>query len=218
MITLIGVEKGGTGKTTIATNLASLRARAGIDTLLVDTDPQGTASYWAATRDETGVTRVPSVQKFGKGLVREIQGLAERFEDIIIDAGGRDSVELRSSMVIAEKMVMPLKASQFDMWTLERMAELLEQAQGLNPRLTAFVAINQASPNPVVGETQEARDFLGDFDGIDLLTTVVRERIAYRSAAAEGMAVDEMPRANGKAAAEMQLLYAEVFGDDWTKA
>ncbi len=58
MVILIGGEKGGTGKTTIATNLAALRALAGHDVLLVDTDSQGSASYWASSRDEAGISHV----------------------------------------------------------------------------------------------------------------------------------------------------------------
>ena len=78
MIVLIGGEKGGTGKTTIATNLAALRALAGRDVLLVDTDPQGSASYWASSRDEDGIKpRVACIQKFGKGLQGEVQDLRE---------------------------------------------------------------------------------------------------------------------------------------------
>ena len=218
MILLVGGEKGGTGKTTVATNLAALRALAGFDVLLVDTDPQGSASYWAATRDEASVRpRVASIQKFGKGLVGELHDLDDRYQDLIIDAGGRDSVELRGAMVAAEKVIIPLQASQFDVWTLERMAELVDQAEGLNPQLEAFVVINRASSNPVVGETNDARAYLEDFNRIALLSTVVRDRIAYRRAAAEGMAVNEMPKRDGKAVAEMQLLYAEVFGNDWTE-
>lgn len=218
MILLIGGEKGGTGKTTIATNLAALRALAGFDVLLVDTDQQGSASYWAATRDDAMIRpRVASIQKFGKGVVGELRDLADRYQEIIIDAGGRDSVELRSAMVVAEKVVIPLQASQFDVWTLERMAELVDQAEGLNPQLEASVVINRASPNPVVGETNDARTYLEDFEHISLLSTVIRDRIAYRRAAAEGMAVNEMPKCDRKASAEIQLLYAEVFGDDWSE-
>jgi len=96
MIILIGGEKGGTGKTTIATNLAAMRALAGRDVLLIDTDPQGSANYWAQSRDELEITpRVSCVQKFGKGLPAEVKDLAKRYQDIIIDAGGRDSVELQ---------------------------------------------------------------------------------------------------------------------------
>ena len=54
-IILIGGEKGGTGKTTLAVNIAAARARDGHDVLLVDTDPQGSASYWAAAREEAGI-------------------------------------------------------------------------------------------------------------------------------------------------------------------
>ena len=56
MVILIGGEKGGTGKTTLATNLAALRAQSGKDVLLLDTDVQASASYWAQIRDERDIT------------------------------------------------------------------------------------------------------------------------------------------------------------------
>ena len=65
-IVLIGCEKGGTGKTTIAVNLAVMRALAGRDVLLLDTDQQGNASFWAQIRDENQVLpRIACVSKFG---------------------------------------------------------------------------------------------------------------------------------------------------------
>ena len=80
MIILIGGEKGGTGKTTIATNLAAMRALAGRDVLLIDTDPQGSANYWVQSRDELEIMpRVACVQKFGKGLPAEVKDLAKRY-------------------------------------------------------------------------------------------------------------------------------------------
>ncbi len=60
-------------------------------------DPQGSANYWAQSRDDESINpRVACIQKFGKGLPKEVQDLSGRYDDIIIDAG-RDSVELRSS-------------------------------------------------------------------------------------------------------------------------
>ena len=137
MIVLVGGEKGGTGKTTLATNLSAVRAWEGRDVLLVDTDVQGSASFWAASRDERGgkVPRVACIQKFGKGLQTELTDLAGRYDDVIVDAGGRDSVELRAGLVVAEKAFVPIQASQFDIWTLERMDKLVAQGQGFNPSL-----------------------------------------------------------------------------------
>jgi chromosome partitioning protein len=107
MIVLIGGEKGGTGKTTLATNLAAKRALAGRDVLLVDADAQGSASYWAQSRDEAGPRRVACVQKFGKGLKSEVLDLANRYQDI--DAGDRDSPELRAALVVAGRAYIPVQ-------------------------------------------------------------------------------------------------------------
>jgi chromosome partitioning protein len=139
MIVLIGGEKGGTGKTTLATHLAAKRALAGRDVLLIDTDIQGSANYWAQSRDESEAKprRVACLQKFGKGLQAEVQDLSRRYEDILIDAGGRDSVELRAALVVAAKAYIPIQPSQFDIWTLDRMDELVSSAQGFNPDLRA---------------------------------------------------------------------------------
>ena len=215
MIILIGGEKGGTGKTTIATNLAAMRALAGRDVLLIDTDPQGSANYWAQSRDEENITpRVACVQKFGKGLPKEVQDLAHRYQDIIIDAGGRDSVELRSALVVTERLFVPIQPSQFDIWTLNQMEELVETAKAFNPDLIAKVLISRSSTNPSVHESDDTGKLLDDFDNLDLSDTTIRDRIAYRKAAKDGLAVIELKPKDPKAVKEMEALYKEVFGDE----
>ncbi|NOR70661.1 MAG: AAA family ATPase [Methylomarinum sp.] len=215
MIVLIGGEKGGTGKTTIATNLAAMRALEGRDVLLIDTDPQGSANYWAQSRDDENKTpRVACIQKFGKGLPKEVQDLATRYEDIIIDAGGRDSVELRSSLVVVEKAFIPIQPSQFDIWTLNQMDELVETAKAFNPDLEAKVIISRASTNPSVHESDETGKLLNDFPNLGLANVSIRDRIAYRKAAKDGLAVIELKPKDPKAIKEMEALYKEVFGDE----
>lgn len=215
MIILIGGEKGGTGKTTIATNLAAMRALSGRDVLLIDTDPQGSANYWAETRDEEKITpRVACVQKFGKGLPKEVQDLAHRYQDIIIDAGGRDSVELRSALVVTERLFIPIQPSQFDIWTLNQMEELVETAKAFNPDLIAKVIISRSSTNPSVHESDDTGKLLDDFDNLDLSNTTIRDRIAYRKAAKDGLAIIELKPKAQKAVKEMDALYKEVFGDE----
>lgn len=215
MIILVGGEKGGTGKTTLATNLAAIRALVGRDVLLIDTDPQGSANYWAQSRDEENITpRVACVQKFGKGLPAEVKDLANRYEDIVIDAGGRDSVELRSALVIAEKIYIPIQPSQFDIWTLNQMDELVETAKAFNPELQAQVLISRSSTNPSVRESDDTRKLLDDFANLDLANVIIRDRIAYRKAAKDGLAVTELKPKDSKAVDEMQSLYKEVFCDE----
>lgn len=212
MIILIGGEKGGTGKTTLATNLAAMRALAGRDVLLIDTDPQGSANYWAQNRDEEKILpRVACIQKFGKGLPAEVNDLSNRYEDIIIDAGGRDSVELRSSLVVTEKVYIPIQPSQFDIWTLDQMDGLVETAKGFNPDLIAKVIISRSSTNPSVHESAETEKLLVDFINLDLADVVVRDRIAYRKAAKDGLSVVEMKPKDMKAVEEMEGFYREVF-------
>jgi chromosome partitioning protein len=212
MIILIGGEKGGTGKTTIATNLAAMRAIKGHDVLLIDTDKQGSASAWSDIRDMHNVkTRVPNVQKFGSNLASDIRDFKKRYEDIIIDAGGRDSVELRSAMTIADLMYVPVQASQFDIWTLSIINDLVSQAKGFNPDLNPYVLINRATTNPIVNEVGEARSVLTDFEYLTLSALILKERICYRKAAKGGLAIIELDKQDPKAVSEITMLYNEVF-------
>ena len=142
MIILVGGEKGGPGKTTLAINLASMRTKVTDDLLLIDTDKQPTSSYWCSIREDKQILpRVASIQKFGKSVRTETLALKEKYEDIIIDAGGRDSPELRGGLLVAKKAVFPLRPSQFDLWTLGRLNTLVETASEFNEGLKAFILI-----------------------------------------------------------------------------
>jgi len=213
MIVLIGGEKGGTGKTTLATNLAAQRSATGHRVLLLDADPQGSASNWTQLREEAGIMpQVTCVQKFGHALVAEIQPLAHLYEDVIIDVGGRgDSLELSTSLAVADTAIIPLQASQFDLWTLARMDKLVATAREVNPSLRALVVIGRASSHPLVSEAAEALSALADYPQLQRIATVIRDRIAYRRSSHEGKSVTEIAPADKKAIKEVQDLYAAVF-------
>lgn len=211
MIILIGGEKGGTGKTTIATNLAALRSMSGHDVLLVDTDPQKTASFWSLTRDEKNITpRVTTIQKFDN-VKQEILALQSKFDDIIIDAGGRDSMELRTSLLVAQKAFFPLRASQFDLWTLAKINNHVRDARSINEKLKAFIMINQASSHPSVKEQDDASIYLEEFEELKIINSTITERIAFRKAAIQGISVKELIPEDKKATSEILSLYEEVF-------
>ncbi len=214
MIILIGGEKGGTGKTTIATNLSVLRTKKTNSLLLIDTDRQPSASFWCSIREDNYITpRIASVQKFDKGVRTETLFLKEKYRDIIIDAGGRDSLELRGALLVADKVIFPLRPSQFDLWTLGRLNTLTEIATEVNANLKVYLLINQAHTNPVVKEVEEAKKLISEFPDFILLKTLVYERIAFRRATIRGMSVLEYTPEDQKAADEIKMLYKEIFNE-----
>lgn len=219
MILLIGSEKGGTGKTTIATNLVAMRALEG-DVLLVDSDKQGTASIWSATRSEYSLEpSVTCVSKLGPSTGFDIVKMKDKFETIVIDAGGRDSVEMRSAMVIADKMVIPTRPSQFDVWTLTTMDQLVQDARARgNTNLSPIICINLASSNPSVREHAEVMELVREFETFTVSQSIIRERISFRRAAREGCSVSELVEGdNRKAIYEITTLYNEIFHEQTTQ-
>ncbi len=214
MILLVGGEKGGVGKTTLAVNLAAMRAGVGRDVLLVDADKQASANLWASIRQEESVSpAVRCVQKRGKGLSADVRDLATRYEDVIIDAGGQDSVELRAAMTIADLAIFPIQSSLFDAATLETLAELVKQAQGFNTELVAGIVINRASTNPRVKEADEAKELIAEYSDLHLMHALIRDRIIFRKSVRNGLCVSECNERNKAAESELEDLYREVYGD-----
>lgn len=214
MIILIGGEKGGTGKTTVVTNLAAMAVNANKDLLLIDTDKQGSASAWASVRDESDqVKRIPCIQKFGENIAREVKSLCEKYQDIIIDAGGQNSQELRASMLVADKLYIPIQAAQFDVWTLGVMDKLVSQAKLINEKLEAYIIINRAATNPSISEIDEVKEVLEEFEHLKLSPNIIRERIAFRKAARGGLSVVELSKQDPKASAEVTEVYKEIYNE-----
>lgn len=213
MIIAIVGEKGGTGKTTTATNIAQIRASEGHDVLLLDTDSQGSASGWSAIRDmhET-LSDINCLEKTGNAVAKEVKNLAERYEDIVIDAGGRDSVEMRGAMAVANKIFIPIQATQFDIMTVVKMNELVETAQAFNPELEAFLFINRASTNVRVSDHSKARKLItsAGLSALKLANTTISDRQAFKQGAEKGMGVCEID-SQSKASNEIMKLYKEMF-------
>jgi chromosome partitioning protein len=210
MIILIGGEKGGTGKTTIATNLSAGLALATRDVLLVDADRQGTASWWCDRRQQSeGLPVVQCVQKYGR-LTAVVRDMASRFDDVILDCGGQDSDELRSAMLVADAIFIPVQASIFDLTTLQHVSELVLTAQINNPNLRAYVFLSRAPTNQS-SEEKGALEALSQAlpESIRVLDTVIHDRRAFRDAAKSGKSVLEWT--DPKAVAEFQAFAGEIM-------
>jgi chromosome partitioning protein len=178
--------------------------------MLVDADRQGSSSKWFFDRSENkDLPLVHSVQKLDD-VRATILDLDKRYGFVIIDAAGRDSIELRTSMIVADLFIMPVRPSQFDLDTVPRMQEIYTDAKPLNPDLKFFSIITMGPTNPVINEAKDAQEFFKNYSEITLLKTIIRERKVYRDAIkGVGMGVVEMN--NAKATKEITDLIQEIM-------
>lgn len=214
MIITIGGIKGGSGKTTIATNLAIMRANAGRDVLLIDADDQETATDFTALRSEKrdGGAGYTGIKLTGPAVRTETLKLKEKYQDIIIDTGGRDTTSQRAALAVSDVLLVPFVPRSFDVWTIEKVAELVEEMTAANPALQAYTFINRADPRG--SDNDDAAGVLNDSPTLLLLDAAIGQRKAFGNAAAEGLAVSELRPTDPKAIAEINSLYRLVFDED----
>jgi len=212
MIIVIGGIKGGTGKTTIATNLAVINAATARKTLLIDTDDQQTSLGWSEQRSalqDFAETKLVTIFLSGSNIHKQIIQLAKDFDDIIIDVGGRESVSQRSALTIADVFVLPFQPSSFDLWTISVLMLMLEELIMINPKLKKLYVINRALTNNK--DNQEAFELLGETGLLDAVPIFLGNRISYRSAASKGLGVVEHKPRDPKAIIEMTTLHTHIF-------
>jgi chromosome partitioning protein len=176
--------------------------------MLLDSDPQATSARWVERRNSIAYPPVHCTQKTGDVYKTAID-LGQRYQHVIIDAGGRDTRELRTAMVAADLFYIPVRASQADLETLPHVNELVGLARGMNPALKAFAIVSMAPTNPMISELDDAKELLRDFEELRLSEAVIRDRKIYRDALLEGKGVTEM--SNQLARAEISFLAKEIF-------
>ena len=212
MIILVGGEKGGSGKSCLAQNLAVYLQSKKRDILLLDADPQGTTTDWIKERDENSkVESIPSVQAAGN--IRQILlDLSKRYQDIIIDAGGQDSEALRSAMTIATHMLLPFRPKRRDLKTLVHVEQLIKLAKAVNPELVTKAVITQCPTLPSQAQRiLDAKDACESF-GLIALNQFTTNRNVYDDADENGLSVFEVD-SDPKAKAEIERIVIEFLGE-----
>jgi len=211
MILVVGGIKGGSGKTTIATNLAVIRSAENHDLLLIDADDQETATDFTILRNERteGNAGYTSIQLAGPAVRTQTLRLAGKYQDIVIDTGGRDTTSQRAALTVADLLLVPFVPRSFDIWTLEKVAALVGEMQPANPRLKAYAFLNRADPRGP--DNEEAMSFLRESPALTFIHTPIGTRKAFANAAAQGLGVTEVRPPDPKASDEIQMLYRYIF-------
>lgn len=211
MIVAVGGIKGGSGKTTVATHLAIIRAGEGRDVLLIDADDQETASDFTVFRNERGGVgpNYTGIKLTGAAVRTQTLRLADKYRDIVIDTGGRDTSSQRAALSVADILLVPFVPRSFDIWTLEKVAALIHEMRPANPKLRAFTFLNRADPRGQ--DNDDAAQALRETEGLEYTDIALGNRKAFSNAAGQGLAVTELKPGDPKAIAEIMMLYRYLF-------
>ena len=204
-------QKGGPGKTTIAMHLAGTLARRSFKVLVVDADPQGTATRWASSAPDDA--EFPAgIARLGGGdvkLHREVKKFLTDYDFIVIDCPpSADSPVSQSALLIADLCLVPIIPSPPDLWAGVAIRKVIEAASSVNRQLQARLLINQRKPNTRLAT--KTLELLPEYL-IPLCVTQIGDREAYRHAAAYGKTVHDLGPKAAAAVREVEALTSEIL-------
>jgi chromosome partitioning protein len=214
MITVIANLKGGSGKSTVAFNLAvwletSQRAVVGYDL-----DPQCTFSDLAMLRKELGIKPDLEIHSV-RGVLKE-QLLAHGDKEVLVDVGAANMAAMKEAIMAADRILVPVPPSQADVWATQRFLHIIgpdTRAMRVNENQQMLAFINRADKHKSIRDTRETDEALRMLPGIDtVLSQRLRLRNSYRRSLSEGLAVFEM-WPNNKAAQEFRTFAAALYPD-----
>lgn len=204
MIITVGTSKGGVGKSTIACNLAVAAAQDDKSVLLIDADVQNSSIDFRAIRQTDDIKAMAITTAT---LHKDLQDF--KFDLILIDCGGRDSAVFRSAILAADKLIIPILPSVFDIWAAEDTLNIYQDAVLFNEDLTAHFVLNTVMPRTIM--TKELVAAIEE-QKVPVLKSKLGLRVDFKNSLLHGKGVIETAP-KSKAAAELNSLYREIMED-----
>ena len=193
MIITVGSNKGGTGKTTTATNLVVALARDGKDVCLIDADFQRSSSRWQQNREDCNVKPVITLIEKYDNISTTVKNLEQKFDHIIVDVAGRNSKEMMTGMSVSDVLLSPHQASQLNLETIQELRNQIERVKNFNEKLVCYILHTMANTNPSVKkkEKNDFDNFLYNCHELKLLNSCLFYRKIYRDMMSYGRSVIE---------------------------
>jgi chromosome partitioning protein len=179
--------------------------------LVVDADPQGTATRWAASADDDNPfpASVVGLSAANEKVHREVRKFIEDYDFIVIDCPpAADSLVPQSELLVADLAIVPIIPSPPDIWAAVGIKQVIENASTINEALQSRLILNQTQPKTTLA--QESSEILAEF-GIPLARTSLQQRQVYRQSAVFGQTVHELGPKASAAIREVEALVDEIF-------
>ncbi len=204
-VIIVGNLKGGSGKSTVAFNLALWLSARGLDPNLIDLDPQRTLSDLVAVREEIGAK--PQLRPPAAALTSANDGCLT-----LIDFGAADMERMQDVAPHADIVLVPVIPSQADIWATQRYLKLILVTR--KPKATIALFVNRADPPDVSRETRETsaalRAMAGMCEGVVVLPAMLGRRVAFCRSLSEGQGVFELKK-KSKASKEFDVFARAVM-------
>lgn len=206
MVVTIANQKGGSGKTTLSMNLAAGLSKRG-RTIVIDADPQGSASQWSCLASEEKAFPVSVISIAGR-LNHEINRFSLDYQYIVIDCPPTlETDHTKNAMLAADVVLIPVLPSPVDLWASIRLADTIKQIQQIKV-LQAFLIVNQLEPRSALSRTMH--EALAEFD-LPALKSNLRRRAIYRNVALEGRSIYCVGKQARAAVGEMDEIIQELL-------
>jgi chromosome partitioning protein len=191
--------------------------------LLIDGDEQASAATFAQIRAELPQQAAfATIRLHGAAIRQQMKQLREKYNEIIIDTGGRDTGSLRAALTVADVVLLPFQPRSVDLWAGAQIGALVAEARHVNEALRACSILNMADSQG--HDNEDAFDALKTIEGVEPLPLAIVRRKAFPNAFSNGLSVTEQtardrdPKAIDELLSVVDALYTQKVDNGYQDA